>query len=105
MTYKFLISFVLALFLQMFICFKTEKGFLRMLPMLIDLVAFIYAGARFWGLISFANDSMGIYEGGFTAGIFISMMAIAGLIGIVIAWIIYYLAKLYKVHKDQTRGK
>lgn len=105
MIYKFLIPFILALFLQLFICFKTEKVFLRMLPLLADMVAFIYAGARFWGLISFVNDSRGIYDGGLAAGIFVGVKALGGLIGIVTTWIIYYFVRLYKVHKIQTRSK
>jgi len=98
----FIICLILALFLQLYICFKAEEGFLKILPLFMDITAFIYAGARFWGLISFVNFSRGIYDGGISAGILISIDALGGLIGVVLAWTVYYLVKLYN-HKETNR--
>lgn len=86
----FLACFALILFLQIFLCFKMRKGVWKGLPLVIDLLALFYAGARFFGIIRYADDTAGILEGGLASGIFISIMAITGLIGIVLAWLIYF---------------
>ena len=56
--------FVLVLLLQMFLCFKIQKGVWKALPLVIDLIAFFYAGARFFSLINYSSDTTGIYDGG-----------------------------------------
>jgi|GEM_PF-6917251 len=91
--------FLLALSLQTFVCIKTQKLFWKILPFIIDLIAFFYAGARFLGIISYVNDTKGIYDCGLTDAISISSMATAGLIGIVIAWLAYFFVKLLKLKR------
>lgn len=92
----FLIPFVAALFFQAFLCLKTKRAFLKALPLIIDLLAFFYAGARFLGIISYASDSTGIYDGGLIAGILMPIMAFGSLIGIAFAWVVYsFIRKAY----------
>ena len=99
LTVRLLIPFLLALCLQTFVCFKIQKTFWKFLPFIIDLIAFFYAGARFFGIISYVNDTQGIYDHGLTDAISISSMATACLIGIVIAWLTYFFVKFLKAHK------
>lgn len=94
----FPVCFVLTLLLQMFLCFKIEKGVWKALPLVIDLLVFFYAGARFLGVISYASDTTGIYDGGFTNGVYIGIMAFIALISIVLAWMIYYFIGWSKTH-------
>jgi ABC-type uncharacterized transport system permease subunit len=91
--------FLLTLFLQILVCFKTQHLFWKVLPFIIDLIAFIYAGARFFGIFSYKNDTQGIYDHALTDAISISTMATAALIGIIIAWLTYFLIKLFKDRK------
>jgi len=98
----FLAPFIFALLFQMFLCFKTRKGILKALPLIIDLLAFFYSGARFFGIIRYTGDEMAIYDGALTDGIFISIMAFTGLIGIVFAWLIYCLIGRRKVRNIRS---
>jgi len=92
MISKFLLApFLLAMLLQMLVCLKIQKGLFKMLPLVIDLIALFYAGARFIGIISYPSDSLGIYDGGLVDGIFISAMSVASLVGIALAWLIYFI--------------
>lgn len=94
----FLACFILILCLQMFFCFKMQKGIWKALPLIIDLFAFFYAGARFLGIISYADDTTGIVEGGLASGILIGIIAFIGLMGIMIAWLIYFFINWQKTH-------
>jgi len=68
-----LIPFVATFFTGVFI--KTKSAFLKALPLIFDLLAFFYAGARFFGIISYVSDSTGIYDGGLIAGILMPIMS------------------------------
>jgi len=104
MAVKYLVlPFLFALFLQMFLCVKTHNGFWKALPLVIDLLTFFYAGARFWRIICYSSDTFGIFDGGLTDGIFISIMAVAGLIGIALAWSIYYFNNWRNPHNASSR--
>ncbi len=104
MTVKLLIlPFLFALFLQMLICFKIRNDSWKILPIAIDLIAFFYAGARFLGIIGYESDTAGIVEGGLAAGIFVGIMAAAGLVGIVLAWVIYYSVGRHKAPDMRSR--
>lgn len=103
MTMTLLGPFLLALLLQLLACLKTRSGFLKALPLVIDLLTFFYANARFWGLISYGGDTAGIYDGGLTDGLSIGMISISGLIGIVLAWFIFYLISRAKARHPQNR--
>ncbi len=94
----FPVCFVLILLLQMFFCIKIQKAVWKALPLVIDLLAFFYAGVRFFGIISYASDTTGIYNGGLTDGLFIGIMAFIALISIVLAWLIYYFISWRKAH-------
>lgn len=96
---RLLIAFMFALCLQIFVCFKIRNFFWKGLPFIIDLITFFYAGARFFGIISYVNDTKGIYDAGLTDAIIIGSMATVCLFAIVIAWFIYFLVKFIKASK------
>lgn len=48
------------------------------------------------------NETEVRYEKSLCAGILISIDALGGLIGVVLAWTVYYLVKLYN-HKETNR--
>lgn len=91
-----LLLFALALAVQSVICFRCQMPLLRAFPLIINLATIFYAEARLFGFISYKSDTTGIFEGGLVDGIFLSIYAIAALLGIFLAWAIFYIVKWHQ---------
>jgi hypothetical protein len=87
-------GFLLGVIIQLFLCYKVKKFFPDIIPLLIAVLLYAYALARFSGLISFADDINGIYDGGLISAVKVFFIATSFLVGVIAAWLLFGLRGL-----------
>lgn len=83
------LTFVLFLAGQLILCLKSKHALVKASPVYICILALIYAGARYGGIIIFPDDTTSLVESGAIDGIIIGAYAVVALIASLLAWAVY----------------
>ena len=89
-----IIGIVLGFAVQLLLCFKIKRTIIKCIPLCLSGCGFLYGGATAIGL--FGSYSFGDISGNELAGLFIIIITAIASLGVLSAWLIYWIARVLK---------
>lgn len=79
---------------QLALCVKTRRGVVKGIPLYLIIVSFLLSAACYAGL--FGTASAGALAAHELVGLFLAMYTAFALLGVIAAWVIYWVWKLFR---------
>lgn len=87
----FCLTMLTAAVLQLILCRRAARIWLRILPAALCAALLLYAALRFFGVIVYPGDTGFFFDRSFTTGLTLGIAGLAVLLGIAGGWLLHFI--------------